>query len=158
MVEVNEEIVCKWLEEVKGFFVVTDIKYRVKGGWSDVDIIAHHPITGESWVLQVKGWHTETVYPYYAKSFKQLSPRALNAIRNKLGNRKFKRILVVPQLSENEKTRQRTFQEFKKKGMDDIVDFKTVLQELINTIDKHKSYDNRVLQTLRLLKIYKPEI
>ncbi len=158
MVEVNEEIVCKWLEEVKGFFVVTDIKYRVKRGWSDVDIIAHHPIKDESWVLQVKGWHTETVYPYYAKSFKQLSPKALSAIRNKLGNKKFKRILVVPQLSENKKTRQRTFQEFKKKGMDDIVDFKTILQELINTIDKHKSYDNRVLQTLRLLKIYKPEI
>lgn len=158
MVEVNEEIVCKWLEEVKGFFVVTNVKYRVPQGWSDIDIIALHPITLEAWVLQVKGWHMETIYPYYAKDFGQLSQKALTAIRNKLGNRKFKRILVAPKLSKNVRTRHRTLQEFKKKGIDDIVDFKTILQELIIKINIHKSYDNRVLQTLRLLKIYKPKI
>lgn len=155
MVEVNEKIVCKWVEEVKGFFVITDVKYRVPQGWSDIDIIAFHPITLEAWVLQVKGWHTEYVYPSYAKYFKALSRRALTAIRNELGNRKFKRILVAPKLSKNARTRQRTLQEFKKKGFDYIVDFKTILQELIDAIDIHKSYDNRVLQTLRLLKIYK---
>lgn len=155
MVEVNEEIVCKWLEEVKGFFVVTDVKYRVPRGWSDIDIIAYNPITNDVWVLEVKGWHTETIYPSYARYVEPLNPTSLAEIRNKLGNRKFKRVLVVSELSV--KSRNKTLQAFKQKGIDDIVEFDKILQELIDTIDVHKSYDSEVLQTLRLLKIYKPK-
>jgi len=159
LVEVNEEIVCKWLEEVKGFFVVSDVKYRVPRGWSDIDIIAHNPKTRESWVVEVKGWHTEYVPPSYVKYIKsQLNPEARVEIRKKLGNERYKRILVVPRLSKRANTRQKTISSFNRKGIHSVYEFVVILQELIATINEHKSYDSEVLQTLRLLRVYKPRI
>jgi hypothetical protein len=155
MVEVNEEIVRKWLEEVKGFFVVTDVKYRVPGGWGDVDIIAYHPITNEAWVVEVKGWHTEVVYPSYSKYIQQLHANSLSVIRNKLGNRTFDRVLVVPKLSHIQKTKNATYNAFAQKGINQIIEFPQILGDLINSIDTHKDYDSEILQTLRVLKVYK---
>ncbi|MEM3627675.1 MAG: nuclease-related domain-containing protein [Candidatus Bathyarchaeia archaeon] len=154
MVEVNEEIVRKWLEEVKGFFVVTDVKYRVPRGWGDIDIIAYNPITGDAWVVEVKGWHTEVVYPSY-KYIKPLHANSLAVIQQKLGNRKFERVLVVPKLSNIQKTKNATYRAFAQRGINQLIEFPQILKDLINSIDTHKAYDSEILQTLRVLKVYK---
>ncbi|MEM0095690.1 MAG: nuclease-related domain-containing protein [Candidatus Bathyarchaeia archaeon] len=155
MVEVNEEMVRKWLEEVKGFFVVTDVKYRVPRGWGDIDIIAYNPITGDAWVVEVKGWHTEVVYPSYSKYIKPLHANSLAVIQQKLGNRKFERVLVVPKLSNIQKTKNATYHAFAQKGINQLIEFPQILKDLINSINTHKAYDSEILQTLRVLKVYR---
>lgn len=109
--------------------------------------------------MEVKGWHTECVFPSYVKIIRpQLSPLAIQEVQKRLGKIPYKRVLVIPRLSKIKKTRQKTISLLRRQGVNKIFEFGTILEDMLNVIDEHKDYDSEILQTLRLLKIYKPKI
>jgi hypothetical protein len=165
LTDVNEEIVRQYFE-LKGYFVQTDVLYlkskeqtgKQSSGYGDIDLVLMHP-NGDKAIVGVSGWHREKITPSYVEGwdgrlFGFVSPLALNKASQVLGTQKFKKILVVSQLGSKEASRSKFILEAKKMGVDEVIEFPTILKELIRLIEVEPSYDSEVLQTLRLLKIY----
>ena len=155
----NEELVRRWLE-LRGFFVRTNLPYylpSVKGaGWSDVDICAIHPHTGDALAVEVKGWHTgnttlstlaDPSHYYFAR------PEASAAIEALFGHSNYRRILVVgrigPKLNPGE-----ALQYVQSRGVDEIVEFPTILDELVSLTPKSRSAGSDLEHAIRVLKVY----
>jgi len=166
MVDVNEEIVRKYFES-KGFFVQTNVQYlkrkeetgKKSSGYGDIDLIVSNPKTGEKAVVGVSGWHTERIAPSYVKDwghrlFGFLNKLALEKASEVLGSKDFRRILVVSQLGAKKDSRDKFIEEAREHGIDEVIEFPTILKELISIVETESSYDSEVLQTLRLLKVY----
>jgi len=166
LTDVNEEIVRQYFE-LEGYFVQTDVLYlKPKGqtgkkssGYGDIDLIVTNPRTGDKAIVGVTGWHTERITPSYVEDwgdrlFSFVSPLALRKATHVLGTRKFKKILVVSRLGSKEISKRIFVQKAKKRGVNEIIEFPTILKKLIKLIKTKPSYDSEVLQTLRLLKIY----
>lgn len=165
LTDVNEEIVRQYFE-LKGYFVQTDVLYlkskkqtgKQSSGYGDIDLVLMHP-NGDKAIVGVSGWHREKITPSYVEGwegrlFSFVSPLALNKASQVLGTQKFKKILVVSQLGSKEASKSKFILEAKKMGVDEVIEFPTILKELIRLIEVEPSYDSEVLQTLRLLKIY----
>lgn len=166
LTDVNEEIVRQYFE-LKGYFVQTDILYlKPKGktgkkssGYGDIDLIIVHPKTSDKAIVGVSGWHRERITPSYVEGlegrlFSFISPLALNRASQVLGTKKFRKILVISQLGSTVSSKESFLRKAKKMGVDEVIEFPTILKELIKLIKTEPSYDSEVLQTLRLLKIY----
>lgn len=166
MTDVNEEIVRQYFE-LKGYFVQTDVLYlKPKGktgkkssGYGDIDLIILNPRTGDKAIVGVSGWHRERVTPSYVEGwegrlFSHLHPLALKKASEVLSSKDFRKILVISRMGSKEKSRKVFEQKAYQQGIDEIIDFPTILKELIRLIKTEPSYDSEVLQTLRLLKIY----
>lgn len=166
LTDVNGEIVRQYFE-LKGYFVQTDVLYlKPKGktgkkssGYGDIDLIIVHPKTGDKAVVGVSGWHRERITPSYVEGwegrlFSFVSPLALNRAAQVLGTRKFRKILVISQLGSTISSKENFLREAKRMGVDQVIEFPSILKELIKLIKTEPSYDSEVLQTLRLLKIY----
>jgi hypothetical protein len=41
------------------------------------------------------------------------------------------------------------------KGIDHIIEFKTIIDDIYKMVEQNKNYNSEALQTMRLLKIYK---
>ncbi len=166
LTDVNEEIVRQYFE-LKGYFVRTDVPYlksknqtgKKSSGYGDIDLVLMHP-NGYKAIVGVSGWHRERITPSYIEDwedrlFSFVSPLALDKASQVLGTQDFKKILVISQLGSRGDSKSKFIQEAKKKGVDEVIEFPTILKELIKLIEIEPSYDSEVLQTLRLLKIYK---
>lgn len=166
MTDVNEEIVRQYFE-LKGYFVQTDVLYlKPKGktgkkssGYGDIDLVILNPETGDKAIVGVSGWHRERVTPSYVEGwegrlFSHLHPLALKKASKVLSSRDFRKILVISRMGSKEKSRKVFEQKAHQQGIDEIIEFPTILKELIRLIKTEPSYDSEVLQTLRLLKIY----
>jgi len=166
LTDVNEEIVRQYFE-LKGYFVQTDVIYlkpmkqtgKKSSGYGDIDLIMTNPRTGDKAIVGVSGWHTERITPSYVEDwggrlFSFVTPLALNKAAQVLGTRKFRKILVVSRLGAKETSKRVFIDEAKKRGTDEVIEFTTILKELIKLVKTEPSYDSEVLQTLRLLKIY----
>jgi len=166
LTDVNEEIVRQYFE-LKGYFVQTDVLYlKPKGqtgkkssGYGDIDLIVTNPKTCDKAIVGVSGWHTERITPSYVEDwggrlFSFVSSLALNKAAQVLGTRKFRKILVVSRLGSRKDSREKFVEEAKKMGVDEVIEFPTILKELIKLVKTEPSYDSEVLQTLRLLKTY----
>ena len=65
------------------------------------------------------------------------------------------KILVVPGLPRDTKTRQRSIELLRSKGVDGVISFRSILQELIANVATNRNYQKSdLLQVLRLLKNY----
>ena len=166
LTDVNEEIVRRYFE-LKGYFVQTGVKYikskeqtgKKSSGYGDIDLIVTNPKTGDKAIVGVSAWHRERFVPSYVKTsphrlFSFVSPLALKKAVKVLGSRKFKKILVVSRLGSKESSKKAFIKEAKKRGVDEIKEFPTILKELMKLIKIAPRYDSEVLQTLRLLIIY----
>jgi len=168
LTDVNEEIVRQYFE-LKGYFVQTDVLYlKPKGktgkkssGYGDIDLIILNPKTGDKAIVGVSGWHRERVTPSYVEGwqgrlFSHLHPLALKKASEVLSStsKDFRKILVISRMGSKEKSREMFEQKARQLGIDKIIEFPTILKELISLIKTEPSYDSEVLQTLRLLKIY----
>jgi hypothetical protein len=64
-------------------------------------------------------------------------------------------MLVVPGLPRNAKVRQQSIDVLKSKGVDGVISFRSILQELIASVHTNRNYQKSdLLQILRLLKNY----
>lgn len=132
---------------------------KKSSGYGDIDLVITNPKTGDKAVVGVSGWHTERITPSYVEDwgdrlFSFASPLALKKAATILGTTEFRKILVVSRLGSRESSKQAFLKKAKKMGIDQVMEFPTILRELIKLIKVGPTYDSEVLQTLRLLKTY----
>ncbi len=181
MSAIDEIIVREYLEQ-HGFLVSQNRKYvvsaREKTPVEEIDLIAVNPHTAPNAapanfvlspadlalipraIVSVRGWHTEPFAPSVLTSapdiFRFIEPQALHAAEKLLGKdgRIFK-LLVVPALPATKSTRERSVELLKSKGVDGVVSFRAILEDLIRGVETNRNYQKSdLLQILRLLKNY----
>jgi hypothetical protein len=180
MAAVDEWIVREYFE-FHGFFVMQPRKYQVPGraktAMEEIDLIICRPNLAEQrlpdrivWtgadlsgvaraVVGVRGWHTER---FSANTFEQAPDilRFAEADVVRLAERRFgaagvAKVLCLPQLPATPELRDRALDVLKDRGVDGVLPFPTLLQELVSMIDVNKNYEKSdVLQTVRILKAY----
>jgi hypothetical protein len=65
------------------------------------------------------------------------------------------KLLVVPGWPRDAKTREKSIELLRAKGVDGVISFRSILQELIATVQTNRNYQKSdLLQILRLLKNY----
>lgn len=146
----NEDIVTKYFE-LNG--------YSVSRNLDGVDLVIFNPTTKDKAIVEVKGWHAETFSLSYfspkSEIFDFIKPDVLKRVDDFLGTKKFRKILVVSKLSKNQKDI--CISLVKKMGVDEIIEFRGILDFLIEHADKRVNYSNNVMQMMRIFKIYYPE-
>ncbi|MBT3191209.1 MAG: hypothetical protein HN341_01510 [Verrucomicrobia bacterium] len=180
MSAVNEWIVREYFESL-GFLVGQPRKYAVPGrqkkAEEEIDLVVYNPTVsshrvpeGIIWgtdafvsvkraVVGVRGWHTER---FYASTFEQ-APDILRFVEDDsvrfaaglLGSNSMAKVLCLPRLPTSEELRDKTIDVLRESGIDGIVSFHTMLEELITHVDINRNYEKSdVLQVIRLLKNY----
>ncbi len=180
MSAVDENIVREYFE-LHGFLVCQRRKYiaqaRQKSADEEVDLIVLNPsvppgaapaefeITSKTLsqvsraIVAVKGWHTEVFAPgllaHQPKIFRFVEKRVIEEAQRLVGSDGLVRILIVPGLPREAKTRQRSIEVLRSKGVDGVISFRSILQELIASVAINRNYrKSDLLQILRLLKNY----
>jgi len=180
MSAVDEGIVREFFE-LHGFLVCQRRKYivqtRQKSADEEVDLIVLNPraapgtmppefeITSKTLsqvsraIVAVKGWHTEIFAPgvlaHQPKIFRFVEKRAVDEAQRLVGSEGLVKLLIVPGLPRDNKTRQRSIELLRSKGVDGVIAFRAILQELIGSVATNRNYQKSdLLQTLRLLKNY----
>ncbi len=180
MSAVDENIVREYFES-HGFLVCQRRKYivqsRLKTSDEEIDLIVLNPrATGEKppgdfeitsdalkhvsrAIVAVKGWHTETFAPsvlaHQPKIFRFVEKRAVEEAQRLVGGEGLLKILIVPGLPRDAKLRQRSIDVLRSKGVDCVISFRSILQELIAGVHTNRNYQKSdLLQVLRLLKNY----
>jgi len=179
MSAVNEAIAREYFE-VLGYLVSQPCKYtpaRHKKADEELDLLIIHPQVREHqvpdrlvWtsadlrtvaraVVGVRGWHTDR---FYAATFEQ-TPEMLRfaeraarrAAAERLGAEPVAAILCLPELPASGELKEKTLRALKERGIDGVLSFRTMLQELVAKVDINRNYDKSdMLQMLRILKTY----
>ena len=180
MSAVDEGLVREFFE-LHGFLVCQRRKYivrsRQRSADEEVDLIVLNPgaptgaspaefeITSKTMsqvsraIVAVKGWHTEIFAPgvlaHQPTIFRFVEKRAVEEAQRLVGGEGLVKLLVVPGLPRDNKTRQRSIELLRSKGVDGVISFRSILQELIASVATNRNYQKSdLLQTLRLLKNY----
>ena len=180
MSAVDENLVREFFE-LHGFLVCQRRKYivqtRQKTGNEEVDLIVLNPLATPAEtpldfeitpatlrfvaraVVAVKGWHTEVFAPglltHQPKLFRFVEPKAVEEARRLVGGDGLLKILIIPGLSRDAKLRERSIELLRAKGVDGVISFRDILQDLVASVKTNRNYQKSdLLQILRLLKNY----
>lgn len=180
MAAVNQDIVREYFE-MHGFLVRQDRKYVMRGKPEDdgIDFFVFNPkkrdkagelpfvLTSkdirliERALVVVRGWHTEifsaSVLHNAPEIFRSVSPSALKQAVQSYGlDSEPMKILVVPALPTGVDAKEESIKVLRQKGVDAVIPFRTILNDLIEHIETNRNYDKSdVLQVIRVLKNYK---
>ncbi len=110
-------------------------------------------------LVEVRGWHAERFYASVVESNPVLLEVAGEAARARarqvFGVPNVKSILVISELPASPEPRQRAIDVLREGGVDHVIEFPTILHEIIEKLNAHVSYaPSQTLQTIRLLKRY----
>ena len=110
-------------------------------------------------IVRVLGWHTDRFSPAVLETSPEVSrfaePESVRRIERQFGAGPIAKIICIPGFSPHDEIRQRTFGMLRDRGIDGILSFPTMLQELIASLEISKNYEKSdLLQTLRILKNY----
>ncbi len=180
MSSVNELMVREYFESL-GYLVTQPRKYVVpswrKHSDEGADLIVINPRVGEHrvpdhivWgtselaniaraVVGIRGWHTERFYASVIQQtpwvFRFVEPAFVRHAARLAGSSDIARILCIPRLPASGELKDRTIRVLKEKGIDGVISFETILNELIAYVQPNRNYDKSdLLQILRILKIY----
>ena len=180
MASVSEIIVREYFESL-GFLVNQPRKYQVmaraKQAEEEVDLVVFNPqvVTAELpplavWgaaemrqvsraVVGIRGWHSERFSPAKLEVEKELFRLADQVVIQKahrqLGAGPVAKILCLPELPASGTMRRKSLDMLKAGGIDGVLLFRPMLQELIRYVDAQKNYERSdLLQTLRILKAH----
>jgi hypothetical protein len=178
MAAVSEIIVREYLESL-GFFILQQQKFIAPSRLEDdeIDFYAINPkprparelpfvlkssdlASVERAVVVVKGWHSDTFSPGFLahapQIFRFLEPAVFQQAAQAFGQGGTpSKLLVVPALPAGEEARQQSIHLLREKGLDGVISFHTILQELISQIEVNRNYiKSDVLQVIRILKNY----
>jgi hypothetical protein len=178
MAAVSETIVREYFE-MQGFFVRQQRKYIAPARQEDdeIDFFVLNPrpepkaalpfvLSGADLagvaraVVVVKGWHTETFSAARLANepeiLRFLDPGVFQQATKSFGGEgPLTKLLVLPALPAAEEARQRTIELLRAKGLDGIIPFHAMLQELIGQIEANRNYQKSdLLQIIRILKNY----
>jgi hypothetical protein len=121
-------------------------------------------------IVAVKGWHTSRLTPSMLRS----GSKILDFLRKEVveaaseyfsgyeeaavgeaGKEELTRVLVLPGLPSSEPHRSECIKQLQEHGVDAILTFPTILDNLVRRVEVNHSYQKSdVLQMIRLLKIY----
>ena len=179
MSAVSETIVREYFE-LHGFLVRQQRKYvsPTRRGDDDIDFFVLNPlatprvgelpfILGSSElpflaraIVVVKGWHTETFSSARLTStpeiFRFVGPEVFQQAAKVFGeNGAPLKLLVVPALPHSAASREESIALLRAKGVDAVIPFRTMLTDLVDTIEVNRNYQKSdLLQTMRILKNY----
>jgi hypothetical protein len=164
-----------------GYLVSQPCKYMVPGRHKrmeeEIDLVVVNPLVTEQripdalvWtsaelggiaraVIGVYGSHTERFSVARLEQTPEIlhfaSERALDVVARQLGSRDVARILCIPELPASGELRGNTLKLLRNNGINGILSFRTMLQDLINGVDTKRNYEKSdLLQTIRILKNY----
>ncbi|OLS23106.1 MAG: hypothetical protein HeimC3_26560 [Candidatus Heimdallarchaeota archaeon LC_3] len=162
--DVNEEIVEKWLQLKRNQFTRTNIKFKVigeKGGsnYSDIDILAVDN-DGKYFDYEIK-WRSKaslsaTNQDKLNNIINQMTrPERMKKIEEMIGKSEYEKIFVTTKtfLGKSPQKREELTKIFKEKNIE-MLFFEDIIKELVEIIDVKGSYDSMVLQIIRMLKYY----
>jgi hypothetical protein len=111
-------------------------------------------------IVVVKGWHTET----FSSARLESTPEIFRFVGTKVfqhaarffgGNGSPLKILVVPALPHDVKSREESVALLRAKGVDAVIPFRTMLADLVARTEANRNYQKSdLLQTIRILKNY----
>ncbi len=181
MASVNEQIVREYFETL-GFFVIQPNKHQVaarhKLDAEEIDLLIARPgqagvvnsPTQIIWgapelekvqraIVSIRGWHTDRFSPAVLKKnpdifrFAELS--VTKEARKTLGAGSITKILCLSDLTAAAAPQEETLALLRQGGIDGVLSFRTMLLELMESVDISKNYEKSdLLQTLRILKTY----
>ena len=111
-------------------------------------------------VVVVKAWHTEVfsqaVLANAPEIFRFASPETFKRATDAFGGPgPLAKLLVIPALPGAGEARQQSIDLLRAKGIDGIIEFRTMLHDLINHIETNRNYQKSdLLQIIRILKNY----
>ena len=111
-------------------------------------------------VIVVKGWHTETFGPAVLEHspdiYRFVKPKIFQRAIDAFGcDDPIAKILVIPNLPKERKLRSQSVKLLKEKGVDAVLTFPVLLNDLIERVEVNRNYaKSDALQTLRILKNY----
>lgn len=180
MASMNEQIVREYFEML-GFFVIQPNKYQVaarkKTADEEIDMLICRP-EGQAGALpdhglwgsaelhevhkalvSVRGWHTDRFSPAVLDKSPELFRFADDDVLKKagvfLGDGPLAKILCLSGLPASKTLQQQVLDSLNDRGVNGVVTFRNMLQELAADIDVKNNYEKSdVLQMLRILKNY----
>lgn len=175
MADVSIGLVREFFEE-SGFLVKINRKYRGKSHGAEIDlaVVNPRPESGspDSFILslrdikkisraivKVKGWHTESFSPSvlttFPKIFRFVTPDVVRLAQEFFGTQEFLKILVVPSLPATRTSIEKSIEILKAKGVDGVIEFKTILEAIVNMVMPNRNYfESDLLQLVRIFKVY----
>lgn len=122
-------------------------------------------------IVVVKAWHTSRFTPAMLKSSTRVFDFLKKDVLNKaetyfnfdesdvdpeaVSGGAFMKILVLPSLPTSEPQRSESIQLLKERGVDGIVTFGTILENILRNVEVNHSYQKSdLLQLMRILKLY----
>lgn len=122
-------------------------------------------------IVVVKAWHTSRFTPAMLKSSSRVFDFLRKEVLNKaetyfsfdesevdtevVGSGGFSKILVLPSLPTSDPQRSESIELLKEGGVDGIITFSTILENLLRNVEVNHSYQKSdLLQLMRILKIY----
>ena len=110
-------------------------------------------------LIEVKPWHSKRFSPSVLSTsltpIRLLDPKANQQAKTIFKTKDYKKILIIPQLPATKATQDKSIDILKRKGLDHIIEFRTILEFLIENVKPTKNYtDSDSLQLIRLLKYY----
>lgn len=164
MSDVSKELVRIFFE-LNGFFVKKEVCLLVKriqaaGTRSGNFILSADDLNKvQQALVDVKGWHTEIFFPSVINSspeiFTFLGEESLKEAERFFERKKFKKIIVVPKLSNVKETLKKSVSLLRQNGVDHAIEFPVILDYLIHHVRKNINYvDNDLLQLIRIFKCY----
>ena len=120
-------------------------------------------------IVVVKAWHTSRFTPAMLKSSSRVFDFLKKEVLNKaetyfsfnevdpevVGSGRFTKILVLPSLPTSDPQRTESIELLKEQGVDGIITFSTILENLLRNVEVNHSYQKSdLLQMMRILKIY----
>ena len=111
-------------------------------------------------LVEVRAWHADKFYPSVIESspvlWQFVSEESLAYARDIFGERPFTNILVISELPQSSEPRARSVQLLQEAGIDHVLEFSSVLRDLLEKVSMHENYaTSPTLQILRLMKRYK---
>ncbi len=153
----NEEIVCSYYE-LQGYFVRMNIPYRptdTRNDSSDIDIVAVHPQEDREVIAcEIKGWHTERLTMGYWKNWPLLnftSMSATAAVRDLVGDRVIRYVLVIPPLSDRQRDE---IEAYAQERNVELLEWPRLMRKMISLIDTRTNARNQTDHVLRVLLNY----
>jgi hypothetical protein len=168
MTDVNEEIAEQYLKIVKHWFYVGDISFQVPRNYSNIDILTYDPKRKKYYDLEVKFRSAASVTNcnadalWLADQFQKYKNEREKKIGEYTHGKKSVKVLVTTfKMMGKSKEKRRQMEErfrktMKKLGFDsEVWYFDEMIPSLVKHVETSGRYNTQLLQTIRMLKIYK---
>jgi hypothetical protein len=180
MSDINLQLVKEFFE-LNGFMILTNRKHQLRKIGADweysIELLVGNlnfvePATEPGFVLEprnlkaipraivdVKGWHTEVFYPSTIEQgrtlFAFVSPESLKYASRVFKEEPFSKVIVLSELPSNKEILDRSIDVLRKNGIDHVIEFATILKDLISRVQVNYNYtESDTLQLVRLMKRY----